>query len=62
MPEARFRLAERMFTGSGIEQDPEAAYDLALKVAEEADLPEAWALPCLRRGHSWASCTERVFQ
>ena len=37
-------MAERLFTGSGIEQDPEAAYDLALKVAEEADLPEAWAL------------------
>ena len=36
MPEARFRMAERLFTGSGIEQDPEAAYDLALKVAEEA--------------------------
>ena len=44
VPEARFRMAERLFTGSGIEQDPEAAYDLALKVAEEADLPEAWAL------------------
>ena len=44
VPEACFRMAERMFTGSGIEQDPEAAYDLALKVAEEADLPEAWAL------------------
>ena len=44
VPEACFRIAERMFTGSGIEQDPEAAYDLALKVAEEADLPEAWAL------------------
>lgn len=36
VPEARFRMAERLFTGSGIEQDPEAAYDLALKVAEEA--------------------------
>ena len=35
VPEARFRMAERLFTGSGIEQDPEAAYDLALKVAEE---------------------------
>ena len=44
VPEACFRMAERLFTGSGIEQDPEAAYDLALKVAEEADLPEAWAL------------------
>ena len=44
VPEACFRLAERMFTGSGIEQDPEAAYDMALKVAEETDLPEAWAL------------------
>ena len=44
VPEACFRMAERMFTGSGIEQDTEAAYDLALKVAEEADLPEAWAL------------------
>ena len=44
VPEARFRMAERLFTGSGIEQDPEAAYDLALKVAEETDLPEAWAL------------------
>ena len=44
VPEACFRLAERMFTGSGIEQDPEAAYDMAMKVAEETDLPEAWAL------------------
>ena len=44
VPEARFRMAERLFTGSGIGQDTEAAYDLALKVAEEADLPEAWAL------------------
>lgn len=44
VPEACFRMAERLFTGSGIEQDPEAAYDLALKVAEDADLPEAWAL------------------
>lgn len=44
VPEARFRMAERLFTGSGIGQDTEAAYDLALKVAEETDLPEAWAL------------------
>lgn len=44
VPEASFELAQKMYLGDGTEEDTKGAYDLALKTAEEADLPEAWAL------------------
>lgn len=44
VPEASFELAQKMYTGDGIEENPEEAYRLVLKTANETDLPEAWAL------------------
>lgn len=44
VPEAGFELAQKILTGDGAEQDMDTAYEMARQIAEETDLPEAWAL------------------
>ena len=55
VPEACFRMAERMFTGSGIEQDTEAAYDFmyGAGVPVEEDMDKCREL--LEKGASMGS-------
>ena len=44
IPEAGFELAQKILVGDGAEQDMDMACGITRQIAEETDLPEAWAL------------------
>ena len=44
VPEATLEYAHKMYIGSGMEEDAETACGMMRKLAEEEDMPDAWAL------------------